>query len=181
MHAPPQPHTPPCNHTCPLQPRMPPCKHACPQQPHMPLQPHMSPNHTPPPHMSPGNHTCPPPKTQAPQETMQTPPGNHARPPVNRITNRCKNITLPQTSFAGGKNSKVQFEQVGIQIGSAPAVLVAVTIQGESTPPRGGYLSGGSLPRVFCHPTSHIPPLLHFHRDPQTGSDITQRPPHPCG
>ena len=23
-------------------------------------------------------------------------------PPVNRMTNRCKNITLPQTSFAGG-------------------------------------------------------------------------------
>ena len=26
-------------------------------------------------------------------------------PCVNRITHRCKNITLPQTSFAGGKNS----------------------------------------------------------------------------
>ena len=26
-------------------------------------------------------------------------------PPVNRMTNRCKNITLPQTSFAGGKYS----------------------------------------------------------------------------
>ena len=25
-------------------------------------------------------------------------------PPVNRMTNRCKNITLPQTSFAVGKN-----------------------------------------------------------------------------
>ena len=24
-------------------------------------------------------------------------------PPVNRMTDRCKNITLPQTSFAGGK------------------------------------------------------------------------------
>ena len=24
-------------------------------------------------------------------------------PPMNRMTNRCKNITLPQTSFAGGK------------------------------------------------------------------------------
>ena len=23
-------------------------------------------------------------------------------PPVNRMTDRCKNITLPQTSFAGG-------------------------------------------------------------------------------
>ena len=27
-------------------------------------------------------------------------------PPVNRMTNRCKNITLPQTSFAGGKYVK---------------------------------------------------------------------------
>ena len=27
-------------------------------------------------------------------------------PPVNRMTNRCKNITLPQTSFAGGKNNR---------------------------------------------------------------------------
>ena len=26
-------------------------------------------------------------------------------PPVNRMTNRCKNITLPQTSFAGGNNA----------------------------------------------------------------------------
>ena len=34
-----------------------------------------------------------PPQEQAPQD--QT-------PPVNRMTNRCKNITLPQTSFAGG-------------------------------------------------------------------------------
>ena len=25
-------------------------------------------------------------------------------PPVNRMTHRCKNIALPQTSFAGGKN-----------------------------------------------------------------------------
>ena len=32
---------------------------------------------------------------------MQTP--LNADPPVNRMTHRCKNITLPQTSFAGGK------------------------------------------------------------------------------
>ena len=25
-------------------------------------------------------------------------------PPVNRMTDACENITLPQTSFAGGKN-----------------------------------------------------------------------------
>ena len=29
-----------------------------------------------------------------------------ADPPVNRMTDRCKNITLPQTSFAGSKNKK---------------------------------------------------------------------------
>ena len=28
--------------------------------------------------------------------------------PVNRMTQRCKNITFPQTSFAGGNNIKVQ-------------------------------------------------------------------------
>ena len=32
----------------------------------------------------------------------QAPPGP-GNPPVNRMTNRCKHITLPQTSFAGGK------------------------------------------------------------------------------
>ena len=29
--------------------------------------------------------------------------GGWANPPVNRMTHRCKNISLPQTSFAGGK------------------------------------------------------------------------------
>ena len=34
--------------------------------------------------------------------------GIHIRPPpVNRMTNRCKNITLPQTSFAGGNNNNL--------------------------------------------------------------------------
>ena len=28
-------------------------------------------------------------------------------PPVNRMTDACENITLPQTSFAGGKNKKI--------------------------------------------------------------------------
>ena len=30
-----------------------------------------------------------------------------ADPPVNRITDTCKNITLPQTSFAGGNKSLI--------------------------------------------------------------------------
>ena len=66
--------------------------HAPPEQPRMPPQeqPHMPPGatmHTPPR----SNDACPPGAT------------THD-PPVNRMTNRCKNITLPQTSFAGGKN-----------------------------------------------------------------------------
>ena len=72
-HAPEQPHTPPSNHACP------------PEQPCMPPleQPHMPPQEQP----------CTP-----PPEQPRTPP-----PPVNRMTNRSKNITLPQTSFADGK------------------------------------------------------------------------------
>ena len=31
-------------------------------------------------------------------------------PPVNRMTDRCKNITLPQTSFAGGNRRKSCFD-----------------------------------------------------------------------
>ena len=30
-------------------------------------------------------------------------------PPVNRMTNRCKNITLPQTSFVGGNKKVLAF------------------------------------------------------------------------
>ena len=81
------------------------------QQPHMPPgeQPCMPP---------PSNHACPPAATtHAPLEQTHMLPSRdqpcmppqgattHA-PPVNRMTNRCKNITLPQTSFAGGKMGK---------------------------------------------------------------------------
>ena len=44
-----------------------------------------------------------PPGAGTPQDQTLPGPGT---PPVNRITNRCKSITLPQTSFAGGKNIK---------------------------------------------------------------------------
>ena len=30
-------------------------------------------------------------------------------PPVNRMTDRCKNIALSQTSFAGGNNTKLTY------------------------------------------------------------------------
>ena len=97
-HAPPeQPCMPPLE-----QPYMPPlgvAMHAPLEQPCMP--PPQS-NHAHPP-----EQPCMPPgaTTHAPQSnhTHPLPPGsNHACPPVNRITNRFKNITLPQTSFAGG-------------------------------------------------------------------------------
>ena len=37
-------------------------------------------------------------------------------PPVNKMINRCKNITLPQTSFAGGKNAGCKFVLVVIEL-----------------------------------------------------------------
>ena len=48
----------------------------------------------------PAMHT---PQARTPPEHTNKPPP-HTPPPVNRMTNRCKNITLPQTSFAGGNN-----------------------------------------------------------------------------
>ena len=58
---------------------------------------------TPPP--GPGN---PPRARHPPPEPGTPPPPEQAPPAVNRMTNRCKNITLPQTSFAGGKNYHVE-------------------------------------------------------------------------
>ena len=53
----------------------------------------------------------PPPRCRPSLETdppRQTPGGRHSwrqtPPSVNRMIGRCKNITLPQTSFVGGKN-----------------------------------------------------------------------------
>ena len=39
--------------------------------------------------------------------------GMQARPPVDRMTDACKNITLPQTSFAGGRNERIWTEGCG--------------------------------------------------------------------
>ena len=73
--------------------------------------------HAPPQPCMPPNHACPPATTYAPQQPC-TPPSNHTphnhacplatmhTPPVNRMRDRCKNITLPQTSFAGGNKSQ---------------------------------------------------------------------------
>ena len=116
-----QPRMPPGNHACPhttthapWQPCMPPSNHACPQQPCIPPATVHAPsgNHTCPPQpcmppgkhaCTPGNHACPPATTHtSPPATTHAPP-----PPVNRMTNRCKNITLPQTSFGGGNYTGV--------------------------------------------------------------------------
>ena len=81
-------HAPQSNHACPPgatthapleQPRMPPgaTMHAPPEQPGMPPQ---------------SNHTCPLPQSNH----ARPPPSNHACPPVKRMTNWCKNITLPK-------------------------------------------------------------------------------------
>ena len=63
----------------------------------------------------PWEQPCPPPKQphMPPLGQPYTPPQatTHA-PPVNRMTNRCKNITLPQTSFAGGNNCHFQGEGI---------------------------------------------------------------------
>ena len=116
--------TPPDNHACPLQPCtpqqpcMPLCNHACPPATmYAPLAvTHVPPMTT----HAPCNHTHPPATMHTPQQlhtpnppspaTMHAPlPATHAPqqprmrpPPVDRMTHTCKNITLPQTSFAGG-------------------------------------------------------------------------------
>ena len=58
----------------------------------------------------PGGHACPGVKAQ----------GGCAPPPVNRMTDACGNIILPQTSFAGGNNvicyvSYYQMDHVDVQ------------------------------------------------------------------
>ena len=88
---PPWPCTPPC-HECPHPVMHTPC-HACPLTCMLPL-----------PCMPPAMHAplpCMPPSPCTPPFAMPT-PLHYTRPPVNRMTDRRKNITLPQTSFAGG-------------------------------------------------------------------------------
>ena len=94
MYTPQQPCTPP-HLACPPQPCMPPSNHACPPSNHAcPPQPCMPPTTTHTPH----NHACPP-QPRMPPRTM------HAPLPLwtEFLTHASENITLPQTSFAGGK------------------------------------------------------------------------------
>ena len=106
MHAPPRAtmHTPRATTHAPQeQPRMPPqsnharpqSNHACPPRAAM-HAPQSTTMHAPPPQ---SNHACP---SQS----------NHAHPPVDRMTDTCKNITLPQTSFAGGNNRNGRFHSI---------------------------------------------------------------------
>ena len=51
-----------------------------------------------------------PPRRNHPPEEAPPPGRKHPPLPVNRMTNRCKNITLRQTSFAGGINVNLGLE-----------------------------------------------------------------------
>ena len=85
-HAP----NPPSNHTCrPATMHSPATTHATPQQPCIPSQP------------------CTPQQPHTPPSLQPHTPSNHTCTPLNRMTNRSKNITLPQTSFAGSKYQKL--------------------------------------------------------------------------
>ena len=56
-------------------------------------------------------HQATPPGADPDARHAGIPPAIHAgiaHPPVNRMTNRCKNITLPQASFAGRKNTNAK-------------------------------------------------------------------------
>ena len=50
-----------------------------------------------------GLHQAPPGPGTAQDQTPLGPDPPDQAPPVDRMTDKCKHITLPQTSFAGGK------------------------------------------------------------------------------
>ena len=79
-----------------------------------------------------GKRSAQPSWMQTPSPWMQTPPDHvnsdacwEANHPVNRMTHRCKNIFLPQTSFVGGNNDSgglvkcspqnVEFNALGLE------------------------------------------------------------------
>ena len=47
-------------------------------------------------------------------------------PPVNRMTNRCKNISLPQTSFAGGNNRLLK-SGINVQVSAESLPIACAT------------------------------------------------------
>ena len=58
--------------------------------------------------LHPGGGVCP---TAGGRHRGVCPTRGWADPPVNRMTYRCKNITLPQTSFAGGNKYDTDFTE----------------------------------------------------------------------
>ena len=111
LRTPPHNHSSPSNHACP-------CNHAC-----QPATTYAPSNHAHPPatmhapqqpHTPPSNHAHPP-QPHTPQQpcthwqTCMPPQATTHAPPMNRMTDRCKNIALPQTSFAGGNKIEWKF------------------------------------------------------------------------
>ena len=99
MHAPQQPCTPPTATTGP------PGNHAHPPTAmHTPWQLCITPSN--PAHPLATTHApwqpCTPPQQPRTPSNHACPPATTHTPPVDRIADTCKNITLPQTSFAGG-------------------------------------------------------------------------------
>ena len=89
---------------------------------------------------------------------VPAPGGCQVLPPVNRMTNRCKNITLPQTSFAGGKylDCRVIDRHIILKVKLLPPANIYgkvmfseafVCPQGERALCMRGSLSVGSLSR----------------------------------
>ena len=52
-------------------------------------------------------------------------------PPVNRMTHRCKNITLPQTLFAGGNKQSYGWDWNPEMMGFYTALCTVHTTQGQ--------------------------------------------------
>ena len=80
-------------------------------------------------HQAPPWDQAPLPRAFTPRTRHPTPeadPPGPGTPPVNRMTNRCKNITLPQTLFAGGNKKKTSlwccFEYI-FQLGVLSLIL----------------------------------------------------------
>ena len=59
-------------------------------------------------------------------------------PPVDRMTDRCKNITLPQTSFAGGNKNDLEQGVLNVIVATEKTtpIEVSVTCEGQENIPQ---------------------------------------------
>ena len=100
-------------------------------------------------------------------------------PPVNRMTNRCKSITWPQTSFAGGKNEYIYHPQTRLWKGNV------------FTPVCQSFCSQGGVCLSACwdthtHTHTHTPPGRHppgrhpLGRQPWADIPLGRHPPAQC-